>query len=123
MRSMRWRRRKSRIGICTNKPERLARKLVERLGWQARFASIVGGDTTGASKPDPRPLRRCIDDCGGGSAVFVGDSRIDRATATAAGVPFVAAVTGFGSDSFACGEADAVITSFAELVPTLERLA
>jgi len=112
-----------RIGICTNKPERLARKLVERLGWRTRFASIVGGDTTGASKPDPRPLRRCIDDCGGGGAVFVGDSRIDRATAAAAGVPFVAAVTGFGSDSFGCGEADAVITSFAELVPTLERLA
>ena len=111
------------FGICTNKPERLARKLVEQLGWRTRFSSIVGGDTTGASKPDPRPLRRCIDDCGGGSAVFVGDSRIDRATATAAGVPFVAVVTGFGSDSFACGEADAVITSFAELVPTLERLA
>ena len=111
------------LGICTNKPERLARKLVERLKWQARFASIVGGDTTEASKPDPRPLRRCIDACGGGSAVFVGDSRIDRATARAAGVPFVAAVTGFFSDTFACGEADAVITSFAELIPTLGRLA
>ena len=98
-------------------------KLVERLKWQARFASIVGGDTTEASKPDPRPLRRCIDACGGGSAVFVGDSRIDRATARAAGVPFVAAVTGFFSDTFACGEADAVITSFAELIPTLGRLA
>ena len=111
------------VGICTNKPERLGRKLVERLGWHARFASIVGGDTTEASKPDPRPLRRCIDDCGGGRAVFVGDSRIDRATARTAGVPFVAAVTGFGSDAFACGEADAVITSFAELMPTLGRLA
>lgn len=111
------------VGICTNKPERLARKLVEQLGWQDRFASIVGGDTTEASKPDPRPLRRCIGDCGGGRAVFVGDSRIDRATAMAAGVPFVAAVTGYGSDAFADDEADAVIASFAELLPTLERLA
>ncbi len=112
-----------RAGICTNKPERLARKLVERLGWQARFTSIVGGDTTEASKPDPAPLRRCIEACGGGRAVFVGDSRIDLATATAAGIPFVAAATGFGSDTFACDEADAVIGSFAELLPTLGRLA
>lgn len=111
-----------RLGICTNKPERLARKLVARLGWQARFAAIVGGDTLGVSKPDPRPLQRCVENCGGGTAVFVGDSLVDRATARAAGLPFIAAVTGFGSNGFTCGDADAVIGSFAAFVPALEQL-
>lgn len=111
-----------RMGICTNKPERLARKLVLALGWQTRFASIIGGDTLGASKPDPRPLLACIEECGGGRAVFIGDTISDRDTALAAGVTFVGAAVGCSSAAFASTEAYPVIMSFAELLPALGRL-
>lgn len=112
-----------RIGICTNKPERLARKLVLALGWQLRFASIIGGDTVGASKPDPRPLLACIEECGGGRAVFIGDTFSDRETALAAGVTFIGAAVGCGGAAFTSGEDYPVIASFAELLSDLGRLA
>jgi phosphoglycolate phosphatase len=112
----------ARLAICTNKGEALSRKLVEALGWTGRFASIVGSDTVGARKPDPRPLREAIARAGGGRAAFVGDSITDADTARAAGVPFVA--VGFGFSDRPAGElgADAVIRRYAELVPALERL-
>jgi phosphoglycolate phosphatase len=112
-----------RIGICTNKPERLARKLVLALGWQPRFGSIIGGDTVGASKPDPRPLLACIEECGGGRAVFIGDTLSDRETAHAAGVTFIGAAVGCGGAAFTSGEDYPVIASFAELLSDLGRLA
>lgn len=112
-----------RIGICTNKPERLARKLVFALGWQPRFSSIIGGDTVGVSKPDPRPLLACIEECGGGRAVFIGDTFSDRETALAAGVTFIGAAVGCGGAAFTSGEDYPVIASFAELLSDLGKLA
>ncbi|HWT13805.1 MAG TPA: phosphoglycolate phosphatase [Allosphingosinicella sp.] len=110
------------LAVCTNKPERLTRLLVEALAWDGRFAAIVGADSTAARKPDPLPLREAIARAGGGRATFVGDSIIDAETARAAGVPFVAVSFGFSDRPAAQLGADAVIDSYAELVPTLERL-
>src|SRR5699024_4548037 len=42
-----------RIGICTNKPERLALLLIDALGVSARFEAILGADTLHVRKPDP----------------------------------------------------------------------
>src|SRR3546814_4107204 len=44
------------LAICTNKPEKLTRRLLEALGWTNRFDAIVGGDTLPVKKPDPAPL-------------------------------------------------------------------
>ncbi len=52
------------IAICTNKRESLARALIEALGLTHYFSAIVGADTTGAAKPDPRPVRRCLQETG-----------------------------------------------------------
>ena len=43
-------------GIVTNKAERLAKPLIERLGLSERCACVIGGDTTGRAKT--RTLRR-----------------------------------------------------------------
>jgi phosphoglycolate phosphatase len=112
----------ARLAICTNKLESLTRLLVEALGWQERFASLVGADTVGVRKPDPLPLREAVARAGGGRAAFVGDSITDADTARAAGVPFVAVSFGFSDRPAEALGADAVIDSFAELVETLERL-
>ena len=111
-----------RLAICTNKLESLTRLLVEALGWQERFSSLVGADTVGARKPDPLPLKEAIARAGGGRAAFVGDSITDADTARAAGVTFVAVSFGFSDRPAEALGADAVIDSFAELVETLERL-
>lgn len=85
-------------GICTNKPERLAAMLLDRLGVRHHFASLVGADTLAVRKPDPAPYRASVERAGGALArsMLVGDTETDRRTAAAAGVP-VALVT-FGPE-------------------------
>ncbi|MBY0421598.1 MAG: HAD-IA family hydrolase [Parvularculaceae bacterium] len=92
----RLRARGSRLAICTNKTERLARLLLDALGLSSMFEAIVGGDTVGVSKPHPRPLNHCLALCGGGRAVMVGDSDTDLVTAAAAGAPSLLFMGGYG---------------------------
>lgn len=111
-----------KLALCTNKQEGLTHTLIEALGWTGRFDAIVGGDTLPVRKPDPAPLREAIARAGGGRAVFVGDSITDADTAKAAGVPFVAVSFGFSDRPPEQLGADALIHSYAELIPALERL-
>jgi phosphoglycolate phosphatase len=112
----------ARLAICTNKPERLALKLVMMLGWRRRFAAIVGADTLAVRKPDPAPLREAVARAGGGRAAMIGDSITDADTARAAGLPFVAVSFGFADRPVAALGADAVIDDYADLAATLARL-
>lgn len=77
-----------RVGICTNKPEALAERLMVSLGVRDMFGALVGADTLPVRKPDPAPLRETIRRVGGdpARAVLVGDTATDRDTARAAGV-------------------------------------
>ncbi|HEX8192365.1 MAG TPA: phosphoglycolate phosphatase [Allosphingosinicella sp.] len=111
------------LALCTNKPERLTHLLLEALGWQERFDSVVGGDTFAVRKPDPLPLREAIARAGGGRAAFVGDSIVDSETARAAGLPFVAVSFGFSDRPAEELGADAVIDTFADLNAAIDRLA
>lgn len=110
------------LALCTNKPAKVTQSLVEALGWQGRFAAIVGGDTLAVAKPDPAPLRLAIAQAGGGPAVFVGDSIVDMQTARAAGVPGIAVSFGFADRPVDQLGADAAIDSFSELLAVLEKL-
>ena len=103
------------LALCTNKPEILTLRLIEALGWQNRFAAIVGGDTLTVSKPDPAPLLQAIRLAGGGPAVFVGDSIVDVQTAVAAGVHCVAVSFGYADRPAWQLGADRVIDHYDEL--------
>jgi phosphoglycolate phosphatase len=111
-----------RLAICTNKAERLTRLLLEALGWRELFAAVVGGDSFAFRKPDPRMLAETVAKAGGGRAAYVGDSIFDAETARAAQVPFVAVSFGFRDRPAAALGADAVIDSYAELIPALRNL-
>lgn len=113
-----------KVAIVTNKFEYLAVKLIDELGLAERFATIIGGDTMGKgnAKPSALPIEEMIRRCGGGRAAFVGDTIFDTLAAKNAGVPSVAVRFGFLTQPIEELEADAVIDSFAELVPALERL-
>jgi phosphoglycolate phosphatase len=86
-----------RLGICTNKPEAPARKLLSLLGMDDLFDAVVGGDTSPSQKPDPAPLRLAIEALGGAhaSALFVGDSEVDALTAGNADVAFALFTRGY----------------------------
>ena len=110
------------LAVVTNKIERYARQVLDTLGLTDRFACIIGGDTLPVGKPDPAPIRAMVEQCGGGSAAFVGDSIYDVRAANAAGLPVVACAFGFLDRPVADLGADAVINGYDALVPTLERL-
>jgi phosphoglycolate phosphatase len=86
-----------RSGLCTNKPEAPTRTLLAVLGLDGFFDAVVGGDTLPERKPDPAPLRRAIEALGGdvASALFIGDSEVDAATAANAGVAFALFTRGY----------------------------
>jgi len=111
-----------RLGVMTNKYERLARVVLDALGLTPRFDAIVGGDTLPVGKPDPAPIRLMVERCGGGRAAFVGDSIYDVAAARAAGLPVVACAFGFLTGPVEALGADAAIDGFDALIPTLETL-
>ncbi|MET0270307.1 MAG: phosphoglycolate phosphatase [Sphingomonas sp.] len=110
------------LAVCTNKLESLSRKLIDALGWDRRFTTLVGGDTLPVRKPDPAPLFEAIRRAGGGRAAFVGDSITDTDTARAAGIPCVAVTFGFSDRPPEQLGASALIDHFDALIPTLERL-
>ena len=89
-----------RWGIVTNKPEYLARRLLPLLGWDARCAVLVGGDTLPVRKPDPLPLLHAAQLVGVGvsDCAYVGDDERDIVAARAAGMPSIVALWGYRLD-------------------------
>lgn len=84
-----------RLGICTNKPEAPARKVLAQFGVAHLFDVVVGGDTLATKKPDPAPLHHAFAALGMDSGLYVGDSEVDAETAQAAGVPFAFFTQGY----------------------------
>jgi len=109
------------VGICTNKPEGLARQLMRDLGVLDAFACLVGADTLPVRKPDPAPLRHAAMLAGGSEAcILIGDSDTDRNTARAAGVPSVLVTFGPSGEDMAALEPEALLHDYADL-PALAR--
>lgn len=113
------------LGLCTNKPQRPTELLLEALGLGAMFGAVLGGDALPWRKPDPRHALAALERLGAapGAAVLVGDSRIDVATARAAGLPCVLVSFGYSDKPADQLGADAVIDRLDELPAVLDRLA
>lgn len=109
-----------RVAVCTNKPEGLARTLLDRLGMGTAFGALIGADTLPVRKPDPAPLHAAVTGAGGDPArsLLVGDTETDRATAAAAGVPCVLVTFGPDGHGVAALEPDALLDHF-DALPAL----
>ncbi len=107
------------FAVCTNKREHLSRLLLGELGVAERFSAICGGDTFGASKPDPAHLLETIAAAAGTreQSVMVGDSQTDIDTARGAGVPFVGVTFGYTPVPMTTLSPDLLIDSFDALSP------
>jgi phosphoglycolate phosphatase len=106
-----------RLAVCTNKPEHLARLLLDRLAVAESFQAICGRETFAMSKPDGRCLLATIARANGdpARAVMVGDSKTDVDTARSAGTPVIAVDFGYSELDVASFAPDRVISHFDEL--------
>ncbi|TAD75631.1 MAG: HAD family hydrolase [Sphingomonadales bacterium] len=118
-----------RMAVVTNKFEAFARNVLAELDLIGAFETVIGGDSMGKgedgqflAKPHPAPVIAAREATGGGSFVFVGDSTYDMRAARSASVPVIAAAYGYCDRPPHDMGADAVIDSFAELIPALESL-
>jgi phosphoglycolate phosphatase len=118
-----------KTAIVTNKFESFAGSLLEQLDLKRFFDTVIGGDTLGRGreKPAADPIVEMIARLGATlphkpRAAFVGDSVYDTMAAKAAGVPSVGCAFGFLLGPVADLNADAVIESWDQFIPTLKRL-
>lgn len=111
----------ARAAICTNKREANAVLLIETLGLSHLFEIIVGADTTTAAKPDPAPVRLCLEKTSAHRAVFFGDSDTDIRAAKAAGTPCLVADFGYGPLTLK-NEAAAVFSDYRDAADLALRL-
>ena len=112
------------VGICTNKPEGLARTLLTRLGILGEFAALVGADTLPVRKPDPAPLVAAVARSGGalGRSILIGDTVTDRETARAAGRPCALVTFGPLGPAVADLAPEALIEHYDALDAIVDRL-
>lgn len=86
------------LAICTNKPEKMAISLIERLEIDHYFDAICGGDSFAFKKPDPRHLTQTAALLtGDNSIVMVGDSLPDIKAAQAANIPSIGVSYGYST--------------------------
>ncbi len=105
-----------KLGVCTNKVEKLSHKLLTELGMMQRFGSLIGGDTLPVMKPDPAPLFEAIARLGvePARAMMVGDSETDIRTAQNAGVPVLAVTFGYTAQHVSAFEPTHMIDHYDE---------
>ncbi|SEK99771.1 phosphoglycolate phosphatase [Roseovarius nanhaiticus] len=113
-----------KVAVCTNKPEYLARQLMQKMGALDLFGALIGADTLPVRKPDPEPLREAVRRAGGdpARALMVGDTITDHDTARAAGVPSVLVTFGPNGGDMPALAPDALLHDYSELPEIAERL-
>lgn len=111
-----------KLGVCTNKPERITRRVLDVMGVAPLMGAVAGGDTLDVRKPDGRHLTWVVDRLGGGRTVMVGDGANDVLVARAAGAASILFSHGYPKGSVHELGADAVLDRFADLPAALSRL-
>lgn len=100
-----------RLGICTNKPQRLSEHVLRDVTMERFFGVVLGGDAVPRPKPHAdhllATLRLLRTDPS--EAVYVGDSSIDLHTAAAANVRFVLAAYGYADEALSNAEVPAPV--------------
>lgn len=114
-----------KLAVCTNKAERLSRRILDDLGLMSVFSVVSGPETFNCAKPSPQILTRTIEAAAGADkpAVLIGDSEVDIATAKAASVPVIAVTYGYCQSPLAELRPDGIVDDFDELPAAIARVA
>jgi phosphoglycolate phosphatase len=111
-----------KLGVCSNKPVAITRKLIEALQITAYFDAALGPEDSGIPKPDPAMLLLALKMMGvqPGEALYVGDMAIDVETARNARVAVWVLPTGSGDrESLIRARPDRILESLTELAPAI----
>jgi len=113
------------LGVCTNKPEKLAETLLTKLEIRAYFKAMLGADTLSVRKPHPSHLLETINQMGGKpeDSVLIGDTNTDRQTALNAIVPCILVTFGPEGQGVNRMKADAYLDHYDNLELVLDELA
>jgi len=107
-----------RKAIVTSKEVRFTKIILDHFDVARYFDAIVGGDTTPARKPDPRPVLEAIRLLGGSAAdaVMIGDSENDINAGRGAGTRTCGVTFGFRTaEQLRLSEPDLLIDRFDQL--------
>ena len=112
------------MAVVTNKQQKFAHALLQRLGLLGCIRLVVGGDTCERRKPDPQPLLFACESLkvAPKHALMVGDSLNDVTAARAARIPVICVPYGYneGQDPRSL-DCDVLIDTLADLPPLLWR--
>ncbi|MEE9448310.1 MAG: phosphoglycolate phosphatase [Arenicellales bacterium] len=111
------------LGVVTNKNASCTLPLLNQLGIDEYFTSIVSGDTCANKKPHPEPIlfglkemELAVDEC-----VLVGDSAHDIHAAHAANLKAIAVNYGYSQGvDLSTQNAHTVVEQFADILPYFE---
>jgi phosphoglycolate phosphatase len=87
-------------GVVTNKPEGLARQLMQDFNLLPEASCVIGGDTLPKRKPDPEPLWHACEiiQCPVANTIYVGDAERDIISAKRAQMRSIAALYGYTTE-------------------------
>ncbi|MBF0271032.1 MAG: phosphoglycolate phosphatase [Magnetococcales bacterium] len=85
------------MAVVTNKPEHLARAMLEQLDLDRFFSVVIGGETLPRRKPDPLPIQHALAqlDIPATLGVMIGDSETDLQAARNAQIPVILYAHGY----------------------------
>ena len=108
----------SKMAVLTNKPVRISRELVNRIGLGDHFFQVYGGNSFEQKKPDPIGVEALLRESGIARerAVMVGDSGVDIRTARNANIRACGVTYGFQPEGFVQDPPDIVVDNMNELV-------
>ncbi|MBI4354182.1 MAG: HAD-IA family hydrolase [Candidatus Omnitrophica bacterium] len=105
--------------VITNKPDPFAKQLLEGLGVERYFASIIATGGAYPKKPDPTAIRQLTTRmrCAPSDVLMVGDSLIDVETGRNAGVFTVILAHGFQDhEDLVAAKPDALVADLSEFL-------
>ena len=111
------------IAICTNKPEKLTKILLSKMGLLDYFSNIVAGDTLAKMKPDPLPLLTLIKEKNikKSNAIMVGDSENDIIAAKLAGIKVIGVTFGYSETEIEQLNPDYIANNFIDVKEIIKR--
>ncbi|HEU0196567.1 MAG TPA: phosphoglycolate phosphatase [Nevskiaceae bacterium] len=111
-----------KLALVTNKEQALTDRVLPLCRLDRYFDPVLGGDALPKRKPDPYPVHYCLEKLGvpAASALFVGDSPVDVATARAAGVACWAVPWGYSAGRpIAEQHPDRILSAYSDLLDAL----
>jgi len=112
------------LAVCTNKPENMAKSLLNALDMDDQFAAICGLDTFPVSKPHADHILKTISMAGGRveGSVMVGDTATDVDAAKNSGIPSIVVDFGYSPTPVQSLGASKIISNFDQLWDAVEQI-